>query len=172
MPRCTASDFEFGPLLTFDMLGIALVAAAVRFERDELCRGECRDPRVRLLVPSGWAGRRRGVGGDCGAGARAMAKRARARRLARLVRAERGGELREHTRARGGGQFCLDQPLQSEFPLLTFLTLQPVVPFWLLLPMPFGVARLVRNDPRRLLVIAVGIAGRTVAALRHRPLPR
>jgi hypothetical protein len=43
---------------------------------------------------------------------------------------------------------------------LRFLSLQPVVPFWLLLPLPFGVARLVRGAPWRLVVVAVGaVAG-------------
>jgi hypothetical protein len=166
-----ASDFEFGPLLTFDMLGIALVAAAVRFERDELAAAS-----AAILAYACWC---RPDGPVVGAALVAIAAPALGRWRARPVLVASLGWFVLNAVASfastrvlgGGGQFCLDQPLQSEFPVLTFLTLQPVVPFWLLLPLPFGVGRLVRNDPRRLLVIAVGIAAGllplSVTALCH-----
>ena len=45
---------------------------------------------------------------------------------------------------------------------LRFLSLQPVVPFWLLLPLPFGVVRLLRGSRWRLVVIVVGVVAGVV----------
>jgi hypothetical protein len=151
-----ASDFELGPVLTFDLLGLALVAAAVRFERDELAAAG-----VTVLAYATWC---RPEGPIAGAAAIALAAPALRRWRERPVLVAALGWLALNGAASfastrvlgGGGQFCLDHPLQSEFPVRTFLALQPIVPFWLLLPLPFGIVRLVRNDPWRLAVVAVG----------------
>ncbi len=47
----------------------------------------------------------------------------------------------------------------TQWPLLRFLSLQPVVPFWLLLPLPFGLVRLFKRAPWPVFaLIGVGVA--------------
>jgi hypothetical protein len=132
------------------------VAAAVRFERDELAAAG-----AAVLAYVSWC---RPEGPIVGAAAMAIAAPALWRWHERPVLVASLGWLVLNAAASfastrvlgGGGQFCLDHPFESEFPVRTFLSLQPVVPFWLVLPLPFGVVRLVRNDRWRLAVIAVG----------------
>ena len=149
-----SSDFEFGPLLSFELLGLALVAAAVRFDRAELaaaggavlayvCWGRPDAPIVgaallAIVLPAWRQWRTRPV----------------------LVAALGWFALNAaasfaSTRALGVGRGI--EPHVWWFPVLRFLTLQEVVPFWLVLPFPFGVAHLRTRDPERLAVVAVGI---------------
>jgi hypothetical protein len=150
-----SSDFEFGPLLTFNLLGVALAAAAVRFERAELamagaavlaytCWGRPDAPIVgaallAIVVPSlrGWRTRPVLVAALGWFAVNAVASFVGARAL-------------------GAGRH-IEPHLWFGFAALRFLWMQEVVPFWLLLPLPFGVAQLLRRDPGRLVVVGVGI---------------
>ncbi len=151
-----SSDFEFGPLLSFSLLGLAFIAAAVRCERAELaaagaavlgytCWGRPDAPIVGaavlvIVLPSlrRWRGQPVLVAALGWFAVNAAASFAGAHALGA------GSHLAPH--------------LWRGFPVLRFVGLQEVVPFWLLLPLPFGVAHLLRRDPWRLAVVGVGIA--------------
>jgi hypothetical protein len=151
-----SSDLEHGPLLTFNLLGLALVAAGVRFGRAELAAGGSAvlaytcwgrpDAAVIgatflvLVLPGLRAWRAQPVlTAACGwFTVNVLASVVSARML------DLGGSIRPH--------------LGFQLPVLHFLGLQSIVPFWMILPLPFGVVRLARRAPWRLLVAAVGIA--------------
>ena len=150
-----SSDFEFGPLLSFDLLGLALTAAAVRFERGELaaagaavlayaCWGRPDAPIVgaallAVVLPAlrGWRTEPVLLAALGWFAGNAVASFASAQALGA------GGNLGLH--------------LWHGFPLLRFVRLQEIVPFWLLLPLPFGAVHLLKRDPARLAVVGVGI---------------
>ncbi len=151
-----SSDFEFGPLLTFNLLGVALVAAAVRFERGELAMAG-----AAVLAYACWG---RPDAPVVGAALLAIAVPALRRwRTHPVLVAALGwfaaNAIASFASARALGVVSHVAPhLWHGFPVLLFLGMQQVVPFWLLLPLPFGVAHLWRRDPWRLVVVGVGIA--------------
>jgi hypothetical protein len=152
-----SSDFETGPLLAFELLGLALVAAAVRFERDELAAAGSA-----LLAYTCW-GRPDApvVGGALLAIVLPTLRRWRTRPLLVLAigwfLVNAVGSYASARALDVGGSI---RPRVIPMLPLRFLRLQPIIPFWLLLPLPFGVVRLLRGAAWRLGVVAVGaVAG-------------
>jgi hypothetical protein len=150
-----SSDFELGPLLSFDLLGLALVAAAVRFERAELAAAG-----AAVLAYACWG---RPDAPIVGAALVAIAVPVLVRWRAQPVLVAGLGWFAVNAVASfvsawalGAGSH-LTPHLWAGFPVLRFVGLQEVVPFWLILPLPFGVAHLLVRDPRRLAVIGIGI---------------
>ena len=151
-----SSDFEFGPLLSFDLLGVALAAAAVRFDRAELAMAG-----AAVLAYTCWG---RPDAPIVGAALLAIVAPVLRRWRMQPVLLAAVGWFAVNAVASFAGARALDVGRGNVKPhfwlgsaLLRFLWMQEVVPFWLLLPLPFGVAALLRS-PRRLVVIGVGIA--------------
>jgi len=152
-----SSDFELGALLSLQLLGLALVGAAVRFERAALgaagaallaytCWGRPEAPVVSAVVlvialPA------------------LVCWRAHPVLLAALAWFGINALLSfVSARTMGAGRFIhVALRLWPATPIIHFLTLQPIIPFWLWVPLPFGGVRLFRQAPHRFAVVSVGL---------------
>ncbi len=153
-----SSDFILGPLLTLELLGLALVAAAVRFDRTDVgiagtavlafaCWGRPEVATVgAVLLIIAWP----------------MLARWRSRPASLVASVWFGTNLLASVaiaRVLGTGSGLKPDLLRwPELPIGHFLTLQPIIPFWLWVPLPFGLARLALRDRRRLWLVTIGVA--------------
>ncbi len=153
-----ASDFELGALVTLQLLGLALVAAAVRSQRAELAAAG-----AGVLAYTCW-GRPDAplVGAVLLVIALPALVRARPVMIAALAWFGLNAAASLANVRASGGATSIFQHLQAgvwqTFPVAQILLLQAIVPFWCWLPLPLGIARLAWRDRRRLAVVGVGIA--------------
>jgi hypothetical protein len=168
-----ASDFELGALLSLQMLGLALVAAAIRCGRAELGAAG-----AAVLAYTCW-GRPDApvVGGVLLVIALPALARWRTHSVLLVSLAWFGVNALASiasTRASGGAgslSVHLSVGLWPSLPVVRFLTLQEIVPLWLWVPLPFGVVRLVRQDYQRLAVVGAGVVAGFVPAYLRGGMP-